>query len=368
MKKFISNILSLFIFSLSFAQNHNTNLIVGTYTNTCKSNGIYVFDFDSINAKFKLKNQSEKVISPSFLSLSADKKNLYAVNENGKNSTVSSFTFDSKTGKLIQTSLQNAMGADACHLINDEKNVIIANYSGGNIAVFKKNKTGILSNASQVLNFYGHSIDKRQASPHLHQVQFSPDKKFVLAADLGTDKIYIFDYKKESSSQILTLKDSVSVKKGSGPRHLTISKNGKFVYLLQELDGSLSVFGFENGILSKIQDNNINDQNFGGDISAAEIEIAPSGKYLYATNRGTANEISCYEIQENGLLKFSSRTSTLGNGPRSFAIDPSGNYLLIAHQYSNDVIIFKIDKTTGDLIDTKNKIEICSPVCLLFTK
>jgi 6-phosphogluconolactonase len=166
----------------------------------------------------------------------------------------------------------------------------------------------------------------------------------------------------------LTLKDSISVKKGSGPRHLTISKNGKFVYLLQELDGSLSVFGFENGILSKIQDNNINDQNFGGDISAAEIEIAPSGKYLYATNRGTANEISCYEIQENGLLKFSSRTTTLGNGPRSFAIDPSGNYLLIAHQYSNDIIIFKIDKTTGDLIDTKNKIEICSPVCLLFTK
>jgi 6-phosphogluconolactonase len=363
--KNLSTILCLFFFSISIAQTNNIHLIVGTYTNSCNSNGIYAFDFDTINANFKLKNQSEKVISPSFLSLSADKKNLFAVNENGKNSAASSFSFDSKTAKITQKSTQNAMGADACHLINDDKNVIIANYSGGNIAVFKKNNLGLLHKTAQVLNFSGHSIHKRQASPHLHQVQFSPDNKFVLATDLGTDRIYVFHYKKDSKSQILTLKDSLSVKKGSGPRHLTFSKNGKFVYLLQELDGSLTEF--EKGNLTKLQENNITEKDFGGDISAAEIEIAPSGKYLYATNRGTANEISCYEIQENGLLKFSCRTSTLGNGPRSFAIDPSGKFLLIAHQYSNDIMIFKIDKTTGCLTFTGIKIELCSPVCLLFT-
>lgn len=352
----------------SKAQN-KFNLLVGTYTNTCESKGIYVYEFDVNSGDFKLKNATENVVSPSYLSVSADNKFVYAVNENGNQSTVSAFSYDSKSGKIKLINKNDALGADPCHLINDSKNVIIANYSGGNIAVFKKNADGSITEGQQLIQHEGKGTNEaRQEKAHVHMVAFSPDKKFVLANDLGLDKVFIYQYNPGAAHEILKLKGSVDVKKGSGPRHLTFSKDGKYVYLIQELDGTLTTFSYDkSGSLKLIKETSILAKGFTGGTGAAAIKIAPDGKFLYVTDRVDANNIAVYKILKNGNIQLVEQQSTLGKGPRDFAIDPTGNYLLVGHQYTNEIIIFKRDKTTGKLNATGKKIELCSPVGLVFT-
>ena len=369
MKKPFAVLLFIFIFTSVQAQKNKFNLLIGTYTQSCDSKGIYVYDFDSKTGDFSFKNATEKVINPSYLTVSKDNNFVYSVNEFGAESTVSSFSYNPASGKLDLINKQNSKGADPCYIINDDKNVIIANYSGGNISVFSKNDDGSLAGAKQVIQHYGKGINaQRQERPHVHMVHFSPDKKFVLSNDLGNDKVYSYAYNPNAGSTVLELKDSISVKSGSGPRHLTFSKDGKFVYLLQELDGALTVFSYANGILKKIDETTILAKGFKGTFSSADIHISPDGKFLYASNRGEANNITIFKILKNGKLVLKGQNSTLGKGPRNFAIDPTGNFLLVAHQYTNDVVIFKRSKKTGLLTDTGKKITLCSPVCLVFTK
>lgn len=369
MKRLYMFLFSTLVFTTFQAQN-KFNLLVGTYTNTCESKGIYVYEFNVATGEFKLKNNSENVLSPSYLSVSADNKFVYAVNENGTQSTVSAFGYSAAKGKLTFLNKNDALGADPCHLINDDKNVIIANYSGGNIAVFKKKPNGSITEVQQLIQHEGKGINAgRQEKAHVHMVCFSPDKKFVLSNDLGLDKVFIYKYNPNSKNEILTLKESVAVKAGSGPRHLTFSKDGKFVYLIQELDGTLTTFSYDkNGSLKLVGEISILPKDFKGGTGAAAIKISPDGKFLYVSDRVDVNAISFYKILKNGGLELVEQLSTLGKGPRDFAMDPTGNYLLVAHQYTNDIIIFKRDKTTGKLTDTGKKIELCSPVGLVFTK
>jgi 6-phosphogluconolactonase len=199
-------------------------------------------------------------------------------------------------------------------------------------------------------------------------VQFSPDKKYLLATDLGTDLIHIYKYNPDSKSDVLEFLSFFKTKLKSGPRHLTFSPDGKFVYLVHEFSGSVSVFSFKNGNLKLTQETSLIQNKFKGETSAADIHISPDGRFLYATNRGSANDITCFKIRKNGKLKWKSNTSTLGKGPRNFVIDPLGNFLLVAHQYTNKVVVFKIDKETGGLTNTGKKLELCSPVCLIFAQ
>jgi 6-phosphogluconolactonase len=180
--------------------------------------------------------------------------------------------------------------------------------------------------------------------------------------------VYLYQNNPNSATEVLKLKSSMDVKPGSGPRHLIFSKDGKYVYVLQELDGTITSFSYANGILNKVSETTVVASDFKGDIGAADIHISPDGKFLYATNRGTANDISAFKMLKNGKLEFVQRTSTLGKGPRNFTIDPTGNFLLVGHQYTNDIVIFKRDKKTGSITATGKKIELCSPVCLVFTK
>ena len=369
MKKIYLILFSALAVTTSKAQN-KFNLLVGTYTNTCESDGIYVYEFDAVSGEFKLKSSSEKVLSPSYLSVSADNKFIYAVNENGTQSTVSAFSYDSKSGKIKLINKNDALGADPCHLINDSKNIITANYSGGNIAVFKKNADGSITEGQQLIQHEGKGPNEaRQEKAHVHMVAFSPDKKFVLANDLGLDKVFIYKYNPGAAHEILTLKGSVDVKKGSGPRHLTFSKDGKFVYLIQELDATLTIFSFDTaGNLKLLSEKSILAKGFTGGTGAAAIKISPDGKFLYVTDRVDANNITVYKILKNGGLELVEQVETLGKGPRDFAIDPTGNYLLVGNQHTNEISIFKRDKATGKLKKTGKKIELCSPVGLVFTK
>jgi 6-phosphogluconolactonase len=369
MKNIYVVLLSIFALVSIQAQEKKLNLIVGTYTKNCESKGIYVYEFDSNSGDFKLKNNTENILNPSYFSVSSDTKFVYSVSENDKKSTISAFGFNSKTGKLDFINYQNPNGLNPCYIINDDKNVITANYSSGNISVLGKNNDGSIGEVKQVVQHTGKSINaKRQEAPHAHMVYFSPDKKHVLANDLGTDKIYVYQYNPNAATEVLQFKNSTDVKPGSGPRHLIFSKDGKYVYVLQELDGTITSFSYANGLLEKVSETTVVAPDFKGDVGAADIHISPDGKFLYATNRGTANDISVFKILKNGKLEFVQRTSTLGKGPRNFNIDPTGNFLLVGHQYTNDIVIFKRDKKTGSLTNTGKKIDLCSPVCLVFTK
>lgn len=360
-------IIVLFSFMSTIAQETNLKFLVGTYTSTCKSDGIYVYDLDLKTGNASLYGQSSKVINPSFLSISSDNKIVYTVNESGAESTVSSYKYDKKASTLTILNKVKAEGADPCYIINDDKNVLTANYSSGSISVFKKSKTGSLNAASQVILHKGKSKNSdRQASPHVHQVQFSPDGKYILATDLGTDKVYIYNYNASSEKEVLTIKDSVSLKRGAGPRHLTFSPNGKFVYLLQELDGGIVVFSYHDGNLRKLEETQIVDDDFKGEIGAAAIHFSPDGKFLYATNRGSVNDITVFTVQADGRLNYKASYPSGGKGPRDFAIDPTGAFLLVANQNSNEIIIFRRDIISGKLSLLPNKIEVCSPVNVVF--
>jgi 6-phosphogluconolactonase len=350
------------------AQKNLINLIVGTYTNSCSSRGIYVYEFNTKKAQIRLKKSSDSIVSPSYISLSKDGNFMYAVNESGNTSTVSSFKFDPASGKPSTINAVDSKGADPCYLINDDNNVIVSNYSGGNIAVFGKNEDGSLTEAKQVVQHYGKGTNpERQEKAHVHMVYFSPDKKYVLSNDLGTDKIHIYNYNPTASNDVLTLKDSVSVTPGSGPRHLKFSKNGKYVYVLQELNGAITSFSYKDGKLEKVFETSILEKDFKGTFSAADIQISPNEKFLYASNRGEANNISVFKILKKGKLVLKGQTGTLGKGPRSFVIDPTGKFLLVGHQYTDNIVIFKIHKRKGTLIDSGKSFDLCSPVCLIFS-
>jgi 6-phosphogluconolactonase len=372
MKKIYAVLISFFAVATMHAQENKFNLIVGTYNRTCESKGMYVYEFNSNTGDLQLKNNTENVLNPSFLTVSEDNKFVYSVNQNanGTNSSgVSSFKYDSKSGKIDLINRQEVKAEGPCYIINDDKNVITANYFSGSISVFGKNNDGSITEMKQQVQHLGKSIHpKNQLSAHAHMAAFSPDHKYVLVSDLGNDKVYSYQYNPNSATDVLKFKDTVVVKSGSGPRHFTFSKDGKFVYLIQELDGTLTSFSYSDGKLSKLNETSVVAPDFKGEPSAADIHISGDGKFLYASNRTTANDISVFKILKKGKLEFIQRTSTLGNGPRNFTIDPTDKFLLVGNQNSNDIVIFKRDSKTGKLTDTGKKVELCSPVCLVFTK
>ena len=361
-------VLLIFLGIMNVQAQDSYNLVVGTYTNACESDGIYVYDFNTATLSYKLKSNTSNVISPSYLAVSPGNNLIYSVNEDGAKSSISAFKYTAASGKLGLLNKKDAKGADPCYIINDEKNVIAANYSGGSISVFAKKPDGSLTDAIQVVKHSGSSINKkRQEKPHVHMVYFSPDKKHVFVNDLGTDAIYIYSYDPDGGDKTLLLTETIKVKPGNGPRHLAFSPNGIFFYVLHELSGGLSVYSYMKGKAELMQETTIVSEGFMGVIGAADIHFSNDGKFLYATNRGDANSISVFKVHANGKINLVQRISTQGSSPRNFTIDPNDNYVLVANQNTNNITIFKRDKTTGMLTDTTKKIEICAPACLVFT-
>ncbi len=342
-------------------------LIIGTYTNTGKSEGIYVYDFDSKTGDTKQKSVTKGIQNPSYLTVSADNKFIYSVNEAGASSAASAFSFDAPSAELKFLNKQPA-GADPCYIIADKKHVITANYSGGNASIYGIEADGSLGALKQSVQHTGKGFNpNRQNSPHVHMALFTPDHRFVLINDLGKDKVYIYKYNADAEKNVLTPHDSVAITPGAGPRHLTFSMDGKFAYLLHEMDGGVTVFSYKDGSLKKIQDTKITADGFNGENGAADIHLSPDGKFLYATNRGSENNITIFSVAKNGLLSKTGQVSTMGKGPRNFVIDPSGKFLLVAHHYTNDIVIFERNAASGALKDTGKRIAVGAPVCLVFT-
>jgi 6-phosphogluconolactonase len=198
-------------------------------------------------------------------------------------------------------------------------------------------------------------------------VQFTPDRKYLICTDLGEDLIYVYNYNPTAKDDFLTVKTVVKTTAGTGPRHLTFSPNAKFAYLAHEFNGSITAYSYKNGSLQKIQEISSVQKDFKGKIDAADIHVSSDGKFLYESNRGDANTINVFSILPTGRLAFASRSSSLGKGPRNFAIDPSGKYLFVANQNSDEVVIFNRNRFTGALADSGKRISVGSPVCLVFS-
>ncbi|MBL7826040.1 MAG: lactonase family protein [Saprospiraceae bacterium] len=342
-------------------------LYVGTYTEK-GSEGIYVYRFNTQTGALTQASMTTGIKNPSFLALSPNKKNLYAVAENDPGA-VHSYRVNSTTGKLTQINIRPASGIWPCHLAVDKtgKYCIVGNYGSGNVSVLPIKLDGSLGEPGQAIQHEGKSANaERQEKPHVHSINISANNKHVVVADLGTDKLmhYTFDASKGQLSPADTAYTSVTP--GAGPRHFAYHPNGRFAYAVLELNCTIGAFTYKKGALSPIQTISTLPSDFTGKNTCADIHISADGKFLYASNRGH-HSIVIYKIdKKSGKLTLVGHQSVLGSTPRNFTIDPTGNFLLVANQDSNNIQVFRRDKKTGKLTHVAEGAKVSMPVCLLF--
>jgi 6-phosphogluconolactonase len=352
---------------------------IGTYT-VPNSKGIYVSRLDTEKGTLSPAELAAETPSPSFLAVHPTERYLYAVNETNtftdETGGVSAFAIDRTTGKLQALGQQSSEGSGPAHLTVDKggRNVLVANYGGGSVAVLPINaKDGKLKPGSALMQHKGHSVNQsRQSEPHAHSITTDPSGRFVYVADLGLDWIVIYQLDERKGLLALNEPPNAKVEPGAGPRHFSVHPSGRFGYVINELNCTVTAFTREtnDGGLTQLQtvsalpSNAQMQQGFSG----AELEIHPSGRYLYTSIRGH-NSISVFSIDENtGRLTYVDSTSTQGDTPRGFGIDPQGKYLLAGNQNSNSVVVFRIDSSTGKLTPTGSKIDVGSPVCIKFVR
>jgi 6-phosphogluconolactonase len=345
---------------------------VGNYTTKTSSKGIYEFRFDAATGKMSALELAGESKDPSWVAVHPSGKYLYASNEMGKTSTVSAFAIEPQSGKLTLLNELPALGEDPCHLSFDRtgKFLFSANYTSGNVVVYPILADGRLGEHTALLEDQGTTgpNTKRQDRSHAHWIAPSEHNRFVYVADLGLDRVlvYKFDSRKGTLSQ-MPASASAELKPGSGARHVAFSKNGNFMYVLGELESTVTVFANGNQeSFQSIQSVPMLPEGFSGRNDAAEIEIHPNGKFLYASNRGH-DSIVVYAIDpKKGTLTQVADVPSGGKEPRHFAIDPTGNFLLAENQNTNAIVEFRIDPASGRLTPTGETLSVPSPICIMF--
>jgi 6-phosphogluconolactonase len=349
---------------------------VGTYTSG-KSEGIYLYRLDLTSGKLRHAATTKGVKDPSFIALSPGRRNLYAVNEvedfGGKKSgALSSFAVDQPTGNLRLLNQQPSLGGAPCYVDVDRSGrfVLVANYSGGNIAVLPILSDGSLGEATDVKQYIGSSINvERQEGPHAHCIVLDPANRFAYGCDLGTDKVMIYRFDARRGKLIPGRTPWVQLKPGAGPRHITFHPDGKYAYVINELHATVTAFAHDRdrGNLKEMQTIPTLPADFTGENTSADIHVSPDGRFLYCSNRGH-DSIAAFEITpRSGKLTFVAHQSSGGKAPRNFAIDPTGRFLLVANQKSDNIVTYRRDIKTGRLTATGHVAEVPSPVCLKFT-
>jgi 6-phosphogluconolactonase len=377
---------SLFIFALPvFAQSSGAPQLafVGTYTHDTGSKGIYAYSFDSETGKLTPRGLAVETLDPSWIVIHPNGKWAYVANETGKQSTISAFSIDAKAAKLTLLNQLPALGEDPCHLSFDKTGnyLFVANYTSGNVVVFPILPDGKLGEHTSVVQDAGvlGPNKERQEAPHAHWIEPSMDGGSVYVADLGLDRVlrYGFDTTKGTlsakpvrSNWSHSLVDlSVKLDPGTGPRHVVFSGNGAYIYVLGELQSTITALyaiGTDNYVPTSFQRVSALPTGYSGRNDAAEIALHPSGKFLYTSNRGN-DTIAVFNVQpRDGRLSLASNVPTGGKEPRHFAIDPSGRFLLAENQNSNSIVVFRIDPASGALTATGQSIAVPAPVCLAF--
>ena len=350
---------------------------IGTYTEK-SSKGIYAFRFDAATGKLTPLGLAAETVSPSYLAIHPNHQFLYAVNEvanfeGQKAGAVSAFSIDRDTSKLTFLNQVSSRGPGPCHLSLDKtgKNLLVANYEGGSVAVFPVESDGRLRDASAIIQHTGSSVNKeRQEAPHAHCIFTSPDNRFALAADLGLDKVLVYRF--DAAHGTLTPNNPAFGKTppGAGPRHIAFHPDGKYVYVINEIQCTLSTFAYDpaHGAL-RLKDTVstlAKGYNVTANDSTAEIEVHPSGKFVYGSNRGH-DSIAVFAVDPaEGTVNRVEIVSTMGKTPRGFGIDPTGSFLIAANQDSDSLVVFRINQETGRLTPTGQKLEAYTPVSVEF--
>ncbi|MBI4877247.1 MAG: lactonase family protein [Acidobacteria bacterium] len=363
--------LSLAPLTAAVASKGEYLVYIGCYTRGT-SKGISVFRFDSGSGKMTPLGLAAETPNPSFLALHPSGKFLYSVSEmgsGGKEGAVSAFSIDKSSGMLTFLNRQSSRGGGPCHLNADKtgRMLVAVNYGTGSVASFPLDAGGKLGEAASFFQHAGSSANpKRQAGPHAHSVNFSPDNRFAIVCDLGLDKIFV--YKAFPAKGILTAGDPpfATVKPGSGPRHFAFHPNGKLAFAINEMASTVTSFAWNPGRLREIETVSTLPTDYKGDSSCAEVVVHPSGRFLYGSNRGH-DSLAVFSVDsKTGMMTPMGHTPTQGKVPRNFCIDPTGGFLVVAHQNSNSLVVFQIDKATGSLKPAGQTFEIGSPVCVRF--
>lgn len=350
---------------------------VGTYTGgTAAAKGIYSFTFDPVTGEPGPVTLAAEVANPTFLALHPNHRALYAVSEiadfaGGRTGAVSAFTIAPESGALTLLNQQPSGGAGPCHLDVDHTGrcLFVANYSGGSVAAFPLAADGRLGAATTLRAHQGSSVHpQRQTKPYAHFITASPDNRFTLACDLGADRVFV--YALDAARGTLAPHDppAATLAPGAGPRHLAFHPNGRCVFVVNELNSTVTSFAWDaaRGTLKEIQSVPTLPAGFTNASTTAEIEVHPNGRFLYASNRGH-DSLAVFAVNaDTGRLTFVEHVPSGGKTPRCFGIGPGGKHLFAANQGSGNVVVFALDPSTGRLKTTGKSVPVGSPVCVKF--
>ena len=336
-------------------------LFVGTYTDA-ESEGIYKMQFDSENGKILSSKLAARITSPSYLAINQQRDFLYAVQESNdfENGSGAVTTFAMKNDSLTEMHTVSSKGAHPCHvsLSPSGEQLAVANYSGGNASIYEVGTDGKLSGPSAIMD---HTQIDSTKTPHAHMAKWVNDDIYI--ADLGLDALLAYS---DEAAEMAKPKAILQLPEGAGPRHFTTTQNGKFLYVINELNSSISVFEKNGeGVYSDIQNESTLAADFKGESFCADIHVSHDSKFLYGSNRGE-NTIVIFAIdQQTGRISLVGREGVQGDWPRNFTLDPTGKFLLVANQNSNNITVFKRDLEKGTLTFL-NEHKLSKPVCLVF--
>ena len=346
---------------------------VGTYTGP-KSKGIYLFRLDLATGKPTGPELAGEVANPSFLAIHPSGRYLYAVGELGefagkKSGAVSAFAISQPSGKLELLNQQPSGGAEPCHLAVDHagRNVLVTNFGSGSVEVLPIGEGGRLGEPTEVIQHRDANPNSKR-SPHAHSVNLDAAQRFAFVADLGLDKVFVYRFDPAKTELSPNDPPAAALANGAGPRHFAFGPNGRFAYVISEMGNTVTAFAYDAnaGTLKEVQTISTLPEGYKDKSYTAEVQVHPSGKFLYGSNRGH-DSIAVFAIDAaTGKLTALGQTPTGGRWPRHFGIDPTGTYLLAANQHSDNIVIFRIDPASGALMPTGVTVEVPAPSCVKF--
>jgi 6-phosphogluconolactonase len=339
-------------------------IAVGTYTVNNASEGIYILELDASQQKYHVV-ETLAADNPSFLQYSDKTSTLYYVEERASG-TINAASFDRNTKELQRIASFSTEGSSPCHIAisPNEKSLIVSNYSSGNFSTFNLKSNGDIDRKSSSYSFISSGIHpERQEKSHVHSAFYTPSGDQVFVQDLGGDHIYQFGA--EDIIQDDNTFKAHDMSAGSGPRHVTFSADNQYVYIINELNGTIDVYNLdENSKINSHLQNIVTDSR-AGESMCAHILLSSDGRFLYASNRAEKNSISVFTVQVDGTLRLLQTVSSEGQGPRHFEFSSDGNWLIVANQQSNNLSLFSRDQHTGLLSFSKMTISIPSPVSVV---
>jgi 6-phosphogluconolactonase len=356
-------------------------VFIGTYTDPARaagqqSEGVYVYRLDPADGSLTYVSSADPGPNPSFVAVHPTGRYLYAVNEvekmgNVRGGGVTAFAFDPAAGQLTLLNQETAHGTISCHISLDAagRHAFAANYGSGDVLSLPVGADGRLSKAGQIVDHVSLVPGAQQNTARAHSILVDPGQKYALAADLGLDRLFIYQF--DAASGKLTLNPNqpwAQAVKGAGPRHFDFHPNGKFVYLINELNATMMAFAYDaaRGTLTELQTLSTLPAGYAGTKSCADVHVSPDGRYLYGSNRGH-DSLVIYAIDAStGKLTLVGHQSTQGKTPRNFGLDPTGAYVYVCNQDSNSIVTFRRDAASGQLTPTGQVTSVPAPVCIKF--